>query len=268
MKLVVDKIIELALLEDMPFGDLTSELLVDNKSKARGEFIAKETGVLCGIDLIPLIFKKLGDVVFKAKLSDGAQLKKGSVIGSLQGSARSLLAGERVALNFLQHLSGISSRVARLRNPKVLDTRKTTPGLRYLEKYAVKVGGGKVHRFSLSSAIMVKNNHIDIVGLKSILSRLKPDPFVPVIFECRDLHEVEAALTVSPKGILLDNMRVSQIKSAIKIIRNRDPKIFIEVSGQINDSKLPLYTRLDIDGISMSSLTRGVKPLDISLRII
>ncbi len=267
MKLVADKIIELALLEDMPFGDVTSELLVDKKTKAKGEFIAKENGILCGIDLIPLIFEKIGKVEFKAKLEDGAALKKGMPFASVEGSARTLLAGERVALNFLQHLSGISSRVARLKNPKVLDTRKTTPGLRYLEKYAVKVGGGKVHRFSLSSAVMVKNNHIDIVGLKPILSKLKPDPFIPVIFECRDLAEVEAALGVSPRGVLLDNMNLSEIKRASKLIRAKDRKIFIEVSGQINDSKLAQFRKIDIDGISMSSLTRGVRPLDISMRI-
>lgn len=267
MKLVVDKIIELALLEDLPFGDVTSELLVDKKTKAKGEFIAKESGVICGVDLIPLVFEKLGKVEFKAKVEDGAVLKKDSIIATVEGPARTLLAGERVALNFLQHLSGISSRVARLKNPKVLDTRKTTPGLRYLEKYAVKVGGGKVHRLSLSSAIMVKNNHIDIVGLKPIISKLKPDPFMPVIFECRDIEEVEAALGVKPRGILLDNMNLSAVKRASKLIRSKDPNIFIEVSGQINDSKLAQFKKIDIDGISMSSLTRGVKPLDISLRI-
>lgn len=267
MKLVVDKIIELALLEDLPHGDLTAELLVDKKIKAKGEFIAKESGVLCGVDLIPAIFEKLGTIVFKTKLSDGAPLRKGDLIATVEGSARTLLAGERVALNFIQHLSGIASRVARLKNTKVLDTRKTTPGLRYLEKYAVKVGGGRVHRLSLSSAIMVKNNHIDIVGMKVLLSKLKPDPFVPVIFECRDLSEVESALSVSPRGILLDNMKISEIRKASRIIRERNPNIFIEISGQINDTKLKELSKLDVDGISISSLTRGVKPLDISLRI-
>ncbi|MCS7249633.1 MAG: carboxylating nicotinate-nucleotide diphosphorylase [candidate division WOR-3 bacterium] len=266
-------IIKEALKEDINKKDLTTFYLKDKHKIVKAKVIAKEEGVLCGIDIFKKVFLTYDDKIkFPFSLKDGVQFQKGTVLCKIIGKASSILACERVALNFLQRLSGIATLtnkfVKKLKkyNVKILDTRKTTPLLRSLEKYAVKIGGGYNHRFSLYDGIMIKDNHKRVAGSleKAILEIKRCKKKIPFICEVENLAEFEVAQNLGVKWIMLDNFSISEIKEAVK---KKKKGVKIEVSGGVNLENVEEIAKTGIDYISIGSLTHSPKAIDISLEI-
>ena len=270
--LIVDKIINDALKEDIPYGDITASSIVTNGSKAKASLIAKEDGIICGLPVFERVFTILGDVTFKSFINEGSSVTKGDIIGELYGDALNILMGERVALNLLQKMSGIATLtnkyVKKLEglNTKLLDTRKTTANLRILEKYAVKIGGGHNHRFSLSDGILIKDNHIGYAGsIKNAIKLAKENSsFVRKIeveteYEEQILEAIEAGADI----IMLDNMTPNQAKEMVKLIAGR---AITECSGNITLDTIRSYALSGVDFISSGELTHSVKAFDISLK--
>jgi nicotinate-nucleotide pyrophosphorylase (carboxylating) len=268
----ISSIIDRALEEDLGKGDVTSRVLIPEDRKGKAVFVAKERGILAGFPLIPRIFLRLDSSIrMEAFVAEGSKLKKGSEIAELEGSAIALLAGERLALNFLQRLSGIATQTARfaaLAAPfgiAVLDTRKTTPLLRTLEKYAVRTGGGKNHRAGLYDAVLVKDNHLCIrPDFKTVLDAFRAQGYPPerVEIEVTDPAMLQKAIRAGGRYFLLDNMPAANIRKCIKL---KKAGMFFEVSGGINTRSFPKYLIRGIDAISIGALTHSVKSLDISL---
>ena len=242
-RIYVDNIIKTALLEDINYLDAATDYLIDEDQEDSARFLAKDDGVLCGIDIALRVFELLQPSGFEAKVfrHDGDELKKGDVIAEIRGKTRNLLKGERTALNLIQHLSGVATatnRAVRLvegTNASIADTRKTLPGLRPLQKYAVTVGGGRNHRFNLSDAAMLKDNHVDAGGgIKNAVEKLKSrlGHTVKIELEVRDLRELAQALEAGVDIIMLDNMSVEMMKQAVEITGGR---ALLEASGGITD---------------------------------
>lgn len=277
----IASIIKTALEEDIGDGDITTENIIPPTLKIEARIVAKEAGIICGLPVAKEVFKRLDrNCIWRAKVSDGDKIKPGKEVARIYGSARSILTGERVALNFLQHLSGIATatnKLVKISQGKffIYDTRKTHPGLRYLERYAVVCGGGKNHRFQLDDMILIKDNHIKVCEYKNlpieeIFLRIKQrmDYTTDIEIECCNLRELKLALKIKPEIIMLDNMSYKQLKKAIKIIRKTLPKTKIEVSGKIDERKLKKIRRLDIDYVSVGSITHSSKDIDFSLEIV
>jgi len=270
-----DGLIEAALKEDMPQGDITSESIIPTDSESEAIILAKEEGVLAGIDVAGRVFSKIDPtVVFKKNLDDGQKFREGLILASIQGRSVSILKGERTALNFLQRMSGIATTtqkfVQELRGTKakILDTRKTTPGLRSLEKYAVKMGGGVNHRFNLSEMVLIKDNHLRVVGsisqaVKHAKERIKPGVRVEV--EATSLEEVQEAVQSGADMIMLDNMSKEAMKEVVKQVKG---KVSLEVSGKITLARVKEIASLGIDFISVGSLTHSFKSVDISIEFL
>lgn len=271
----IDALIEAALQEDMPEGDITSENIVPPDSISRALIVAKEEGVLAGIYVAKRVIKKVDPAVsFTIHRKDGQKIKKGDRIATLKGRAVSLLKGERTALNFLQRMSGIATTTNQYvkalegKKTKVLDTRKTTPGLRNLEKYAVRMGGGTNHRFSLSDMVMIKDNHIKIVGSISeavMLARRKIKPGIRIEVETTDIPGAEEASKSGADIVMLDNMSLDKMREVVKLFNGR---VLVEVSGNINLSRASKIADLGVDFISVGALTHSYKSLDISMEFI
>ena len=270
--LIVDKIINDALKEDIPYGDLTASAIVTNGSKAKASLIAKEDGIICGLPVFERVFTILGDVTFKSFINEGSSVTKGDIIGELYGDALNILMGERVALNLLQKMSGIATLtnkyVKKLEglNTKLLDTRKTTANLRILEKYAVKIGGGHNHRFSLSDGILIKDNHIGYAGsIKNAIKLAKENSsFVRKIeVETEYKEQILEAIEAGADIIMLDNMTPNQVKEMVKLIAGR---AITECSGNITLDTIRSYALSGVDFISSGELTHSVKAFDISLK--
>jgi nicotinate-nucleotide pyrophosphorylase (carboxylating) len=271
----IDTLIEAALREDMPDGDITSENIIPPDSLSRAIILAKEDGVLAGIYVVERVFKKIDpSVSFKTHHKDGAEVKKGENLAVLKGPSVSLLKGERTALNFLQRLSGIATKTSRfaqiLRNTKtkVLDTRKTTPGLRNLEKYAVKMGGGENHRLNLSEMVLIKDNHLKIIGSISeavLLAKKKIKPGIKIEVEATRLEEVKEAVNSGADIIMLDNMPLNKMKEAVDWVRGR---VLIEVSGNVTLSEAEKIAQIGVDFISVGALTHSYNSLDISMEFL
>jgi nicotinate-nucleotide pyrophosphorylase (carboxylating) len=271
----IDALIEAALKEDMPEGDITSENIIPPNSISRALIVAKEEGVLAGIFVAERVMKKIDPTVsFAIHRKDGQKIKKGDRIATLKGRAISLLKGERTSLNFLQRMSGIATttnqyvKVLEGKKTKVLDTRKTTPGLRSLEKYAVRMGGGTNHRFSLSDMVMIKDNHIKIVGSISEavqLARRKIKPGIKIEVETTDLEEAVEASKSGADIVMLDNMSLDRLREVVKLLNG---KILVEVSGNINLSRASKIADLGADFISVGALTHSYKSLDISMEFV
>ena len=267
-----DTLIEVALKEDMPQGDITSESVIPADSESEAIILAKEEGVLAGIDVAERVFHKIDpSVVFKKKLNDGQKFRNGQTLATIQGPSVSLLKGERTALNFLQRMSGVATTTQNFvkelqgTKTKILDTRKTTPGLRSLEKYAVKMGGGENHRFNLSDMVLIKDNHLKIVGsisqaVKSAKQRIKPG--VKVEVEATSLKEVQEAIQSGADMIMLDNMSKGEIEEVVKHVQGKVP---LEVSGKVTLSRVKEIASLGVDFISVGSLTHSYKSVDISI---
>ena len=270
--LIVDKIINDALKEDIPYGDITASAIVTNGSKAKASLIAKEDGIICGLPVFERVFTILGDVTFKSIINEGSSVTKGDIIGELYGDALNILMGERVALNLLQKMSGIATLtnkyVKKLEglNTKLLDTRKTTANLRILEKYAVKIGGGHNHRFSLSDGILIKDNHIGYAGsIKNAIKLAKENSsFVRKIeVETEYKEQILEAIEAGADIIMLDNMTPNQVKEMVKLIAGR---AITECSGNITLDTIRSYALSGVDFISSGELTHSVKAFDISLK--
>jgi len=271
--LEIEDIIKYALLEDSFYGDLTTEILNIN---GNGEFllISKENFVLCGIDIFEKVFKFLNDSISVEKIyKDGDFINEKQVIAVVKGSIRDILRGERVALNFIQKLSGIATTTYYFvkeiegTNCKILDTRKTTPLYRKLEKYAVRVGGGNNHRFSLFDGILIKDNHIKAFGsIEKLLDiAIKNKPFGKEIeIEVSNLDELKIVLNYPIDIVLLDNFKIEDIKKAIKIING---KCKVEVSGGIKLESVKEIAKLGVDYISVGALTHSSRWVDISLEL-
>ena len=269
----IDKIILTGLKEDMPFGDITTDNLIDDTSQSEALLIAKDTGVIAGIDIAKRVFEIVDkNVVFEKRIEDGHRVKSGDVITQIKGNTRALLKGERTALNLLQRLSGIATKTRELcekikdTNSKVVDTRKTTLGLRALEKYAVRVGGGNNHRFSLSDGVMIKDNHIKAAGgIKEAVKKIrkKIPHTIKIEVETETLEQVEEALEAGADIIMLDNMGVDKVRKAVKIING---SAISEASGNVNLDSIVEIAKTGVDIISVGSLTHSVSAFDISMK--
>lgn len=273
--MILDKIIELALLEDLSLGDITSDTIFTPENRAKAAIRAKEDLVLCGMDVAATVFHAVDpDVVFTPLKKDGDNVKKGEVVLELTGSTLSILKAERTALNFMQRMSGIATAsreyaaIGKKYGVMIVDTRKTQPGLRRLDKYAVRTGGARNHRISLADSVMIKDNHIAAAGsitaaVKKIKDVIGHTPKVEV--ETTTLDEVKEALTAGADIIMLDNMTPEQIAVCKKEIAGR---AIIEVSGGVNKTNLEAYCAVRPDVISMGALTHSVPAKDLSLKIV
>ncbi len=265
--------IEQGLKEDLGEGDITTDNIVPNDLVWQAEIIAKETIIICGIEIFKNTFLALDvNTICTSYFSDGDLIESGQKILSLKGRARVLLKGERTALNILQRLSGIATStnefVKLADKIKILDTRKTTPGLRIFEKYAVACGGGENHRFGLFDAVMIKDNHIKAAGsIKEAVSKIRKNlnETYKIEVEVSNLNEVEEAISCKVDRIMLDNMSLEKMKEAIYRI---DKKAEIEVSGGINIETVKQLSGLDLDFISIGALTHSSKAADISMNFL
>ena len=271
---MLDKQLEEWLAEDVGSGDLTSEALLPEGAVTTGIIHAKDTGILCGVDVARQVFQVLDpSLTFEAMAKDGDKLEPGTLIAKVTGSARSVLTGERLALNLLQHLSGIAPRTKKLADlakpygTRVVDTRKTTPGLRLLEKYAVRTGGGHNHRLGLYDAILIKDNHIAVAGgVKEALARAKAyaSHMTRIEIEVESLAQAKEALEGGADVIMLDNMAPEAMKECVRMI---DHRAVVEASGGIDEHNLEAAAAAGVDVISIGALTHSVKALDISLDV-
>lgn len=270
----IETIIQNALAEDIGFGDITTNSIVPSDKQGQGHVITKEPGVIAGLDVAELVFRLVDPtLVITRHVADGDQVPKGQMLMEIAGSARSILTGERVALNFLQRMSGIATRTAkfvemvRYYNAKIVDTRKTTPGLRVLEKYAVVVGGGRNHRFGLFDAVLIKDNHIEIAGgvKQAIIAARHQIPHtMRVEVEVENMEMIDEALEVKADIIMLDNMTPEQMDEAVEKIAGR---ALVEASGGVTEETVVEIAKTGVDYISIGALTHSIKSLDISLDI-
>jgi nicotinate-nucleotide pyrophosphorylase (carboxylating) len=265
-------IVRRALDEDVGGGDITTEATVGRDQRARGVFVVKAECVLAGLDVALETFRLL-DAAVRATVrqQDGERCQPGAEIAEVVGSARALLVGERTALNFLQRLSGIATRARRYVDAAggriiVLDTRKTTPGLRVLEKYAVRAGGATNHRAGLYDAVLIKENHIHLAGgVPAALDRVRAaNVHVPVEIEAETLDEVDQALAAGATFILLDNMSTADIRDAVQRARGRAR---IEISGGVTLERIPELAATGADYVSVGALTHSAPAVDISFEI-
>ncbi|MCY6957265.1 carboxylating nicotinate-nucleotide diphosphorylase [Clostridium brassicae] len=270
--LIIDKVLINALKEDSLYGDITTDSVIGEDSTCCVDLIAKENGLIAGIEVFKRVFQILGNVNIDLFVDDGSAVEKSQIIGVIKGNTRNILTGERLALNLLQKMSGIAtitkSFVDELKGTKtkLLDTRKTTPNLRMLEKYAVKIGGGVNHRSSLSDGILIKDNHISAAGgIKNAVSLVKNNvSFVRKIeVEVETINQVYEALEAEADIIMLDNMDIETMTKAVKIINKR---AIIEASGNVNLSTVKSIANTGVDYISTSKITHSAKALDISMK--
>lgn len=271
----VDNIIKTALLEDINYLDCATDYLIDDEQENTARFLAKNDGVLCGINIALRVFEILQPQGFTAEVykNDGDVLQKGDIIAEIHGKTKAILKGERTALNLIQHMSGVATATAKAvelvkgTNASIADTRKTLPGLRPLQKYAVTVGGGKNHRYNLSDAAMLKDNHVDAGGgIAAAVAKLKArlGHMTKIELEVRNLDELGQALEAGVDVIMLDNMSTEMMRDAVAITNGR---ALLEASGGITDDRIREIAETGVDIISMGALTHSVTAFDISLKI-
>ena len=268
----IDSVITAALKEDLPQGDITSESIIPEGSRSEAIVLAKQEGVLAGLDVAKRVFAKIDDdLEFRKMKEDGQSFDAGEKLAVIRGSSISILKGERTALNFLQRMSGIASTTWRFvqalegTKTKILDTRKTTPGLRTLEKYAVKMGGGKNHRHNLSEMVMIKDNHLKLVGsISEAVQRAKErvEPGIKVEVEATTLDEVKEAVRSGADMVMLDNMSIKKMREVVNWMKGKVP---LEVSGKVSLDRIREIAALGVDFISVGSLTHSYRSVDISI---
>ncbi len=271
----LESLIKRALEEDIGYGDITTQSLIPAGQISRGLFIAKSPGVVAGIQVSEAVFRQLdSEITFEVFKNDGEVVLPREVIAVVQGQTRALLTGERTALNFLQRLSGIATKTRRVvelikdSKAQLVDTRKTTPGLRVLEKYAVSIGGARNHRFGLFDGVMIKDNHIQAVGNireAVAMARQKVPHTVKIEVEVENLAQLREAVDAGADIIMLDNMGLEEMAEAVSIVEAR---ALLEASGGINESNIVEVARTGIDFISMGALTHSATSLDISLDLV
>lgn len=267
------RLIEEALIEDVGTGDITTLSTIPASKTITGRFLAKESGVLCGMDVAKAVFDAVDPaVILTAKKKDGDAFEKGDVLAEISGPARSILTGERVSLNLMQHLSGIATRTRAAvdeiagTGAKIADTRKTTPGLRVLEKYAVRCGGGSNHRFNLADGVLIKDNHIAAAGsIKNAVSMARENipHTLKIEVEIETFEQLCEALEAGADIIMLDNMTTDDMKKAVAIVAGR---AVTEASGNMGDKNLREVAECGVDLISIGALTHSVRAADISLK--
>jgi len=271
-KSAVDSAIDAALREDMPEGDITSESIIPPNARSEAFFLAKEEGVLAGLDVVSRVFAKIDpSVIFIERFRDGAAFRKGDKLARVKGPTVVLLKGERTALNFLQHLCGVATATRRYveaiagTKTRILDTRKTTPGLRLLEKYAVRTGGGQNHRVSLSDMVLIKDNHLHYVGSVAEAvrrARAKARSGVRIEVEAGSLLQVREALAAGADMIMLDNMPTEMMNQAVVLAGGRVP---LEASGNMTLDRVRAVAETGVDYISVGALTHSARAIDISM---
>ncbi|MBD5143579.1 MAG: carboxylating nicotinate-nucleotide diphosphorylase [Ruminococcus sp.] len=269
----IDNIIHTALEEDIHYVDVTTDYLLPDGHTSNAYYVAKAEGVICGLDFAKRVFELVGGGVnFQANVKDGDKVKKGDMIAVMSGDSKSLLKGERTALNILQHLSGIATatnhcvELVKGTKAKITDTRKTLPCLRRLQKYAVMVGGGKNHRYNLSEGAMLKDNHIDVYGgITPAVTALheKIGHMTKIEVEVRNLEELQEALAVGCEIIMLDNMSCEDMAKAVAIT---DGKALLEASGNVTEENIAEIAQTGVDIISLGALTHSVQCFDISMK--
>ncbi|MEN8194208.1 MAG: carboxylating nicotinate-nucleotide diphosphorylase [Bacteroidota bacterium] len=270
------KLIEMALNEDIGTGDITTLALIREDQIGKGKLVAKEDGIIAGLEVFENIFKTIDGkgIEIKSVFNDGDQIQKGDVIAEFSGSLRTILTGERTALNFLQRMSGVATKTKKFvdqiegTSTQLLDTRKTIPGFRYLDKYAVTIGSGKNHRIGLFDMIMLKENHIKASGsIKKAVESVKKEygEKFKIEVETREITEVVEALDSKIDIIMLDNMSTEEMAAAIKLIGTNAK---VEASGNITIDNIRKVAETGVDYISVGAITHSVSALDISLLII
>lgn len=270
---IVDDIIKRALKEDMPMGDITTDSTVGPDEISSARLVAKEDGVIAGLEIFKRVFSFLDPQIYTENyVVDGDRIKAGDIIMRLSGNSRAMLKAERTALNILQRMSGIATATRKFADilegtsSKIVDTRKTCPGIRYLDKYAVRVGGGTNHRFCLSDGVLIKDNHIKAAGgiTEAVKRARKAVPHtIRIEVETESIEQVKEALAAGADIIMLDNMSTEAMKEAVDFINGR---ALTEASGNITIERALEIARTGVDLISSGSLTHSVKALDISLR--
>jgi nicotinate-nucleotide pyrophosphorylase (carboxylating) len=270
----IKPVIDFALNEDLGSGDITTNALIPVDLQAKATMVAKSSGIIAGLAVAEYVFKSLDkDIQWKTFINDGGHVTKGDLILEISGSYRALLSGERLALNFLQRMSGIATMTDNYKNQlagskvKILDTRKTVPGLRLLDKYAVRMGGGTNHRIGLYDMVLIKDNHIKVAGgITKAVARIKKN--IPVGFkievETTSIAEVNEAIAAGADIIMLDNMDNNTMRECVKIINNQAK---VEASGNMTIERLREVAETGIDFISIGALTHSVTALDISMNI-
>ncbi len=275
-QVLVDNLIKIALNEDLgELGDITTQAVVPESKRVKAAILTKSEGIVAGIKVASRVFELVdSSLTLKEMVKDGQKVKRNDVLLQLEGQARSILIGERTALNFLQHLSGIATFtslfVEKVKNypVKILDTRKTTPGLRWLEKYAVRVGGGHNNRFGLYDGILIKDNHLKIVGsvseaVKKARAKIPKDMKIEV--EVETLIELKEALEAGADVVMLDNMSLETMKKAVEMAKG---SVILEASGGVTISNIEEIAQTGINWISIGALTQAAPPLDVSLEIL
>jgi nicotinate-nucleotide pyrophosphorylase (carboxylating) len=271
-----DRLIELALAEDLgDAGDVTSLATIPEQLKGKAAFVPRAKGTLAGLDVAERIFKRVDPKInFTTEWIDGDPLEPGEVFATIAGSMRSILAAERTALNFLQHLSGIATLTAQYRAVvsglpvTILDTRKTIPGWRLLEKYAVRAGGGTNHRVGLYDMVLIKDNHLAATrnDIAVAIERCRAQfPNLPVEVEVESLEQLDVALRCQPDIVLLDNMPLDRMREAVARRNSQAPGVLLEASGGVNLQTVRLIAETGVDRISVGALTHSAKSLDIAL---
>lgn len=268
----IDRLLRTALEEDIGSGDVTTAATITPGTSARAQLVAKEDFVLAGIDVARRVFELLDpQVAFEKLIADGQTVRRGEVLAWLKGDAASLLQGERVALNLLQRLSGVATLTAAFvretagTEATIVDTRKTTPGMRALEKYAVRAGGGGNHRMALYDGVLIKENHVAAAGgITSAVTRARRHAphTLKIEVEVRDLAEVNEALTAGADILLLDNMDLKQLKAAVELVGGR---AVTEASGGVNLDTVRAIAETGVDLISVGALTHSYRSVDISM---
>lgn len=269
----IDDLIKTALSEDINYIDSTTDLLIDENDKSSAYFVSKADGVLAGLDIALRVFELLDSkIVIKKHFCDADEIKKGDVIAEFEGNTCAMLKAERTALNLLQHMSGIASytrecvKLVEGTNATIADTRKTLPGLRAIQKYAVVAGGGRNHRYNLTDAAMLKDNHIDAYGgITEAVNALrkKAGHMLQIEVETRNLDEVKEALEVGANVIMLDNMSCETMKQAVEMGKGRAK---FEASGNVTAQTIKAIAQTGVDIISLGALTHSVSAFDISMK--
>jgi len=273
---IIRRAVRLALEEDLGTGDVTSEAVIDATANAAGTFVARESLTLCGLEVAREVFRQTdAGLTFEARRADGQRCRPGDVLAEVRGRARPILAGERTALNFMQRLSGIATETGRLvdlvrgTGVQIADTRKTAPGLRSLDKYAVATGGGTNHRSGLYDAILIKDNHWRLAGgvaeaVRRARAAGQPAPGAPITIEVTTAAEARAAIEAGAEALLLDNMDDSTLREALTVARGR---AFLEISGRVTADRVPALAALGIQRLSVGALTHSVRAVDIALEV-
>jgi len=271
----LNELISRALAEDVGTGDITTQSTVPQDTVISGKFIAKSAGILCGTEVAKAVFAYIDpQVKMEAFFKDGDAIAKGDIIGTVEGRAASVLTGERLALNLMQRLSGIATRTRQAVDEikgyptRIIDTRKTTPGLRVLEKHAVRAGGGYNHRITLADGVLIKDNHIKAAGgiTPAVKAARENAPHtLKIEVETETLEQVKEALTAGADIIMLDNMSNELMTQAVKLI---DKRVLTEASGNMDEKNLKEVAATGVDFISIGALTHTIKPMDISLKFV